>query len=122
MMRNNGRAGPGPAGGTRTTTPPADLSSLARARATSGGLILVELGTPLDELSHDGVCALADLVDRSHLADSPVVKHRDAGSDAVGAPHVVGDDNACDTELVTHADHQLVDDRARDRVEPRGRL
>ena len=52
----------------------------------------------------------------------PLIEHGDASSDDVGAPHVVGDDDARDAEPVAHANHELVDDGARDRIETRGRL
>src|SRR5687768_18590636 len=100
----------------RYTTPPADRSSLARDRATP--LLLhvdVERRTPLDELSHDGVRRVLDFLHRPDLTHPPLVQHRDARSYGIRTSHVVRDDNARDPERVAHANHELVDHRARHR-------
>src|SRR6478609_481192 len=118
MMRNSGRSTP-PASPIRTTTPPAEVSRLACTRDTLGGL-RVELGAAFDELAHDRVGRMLDLVHRADGAHTAVIEHRNARPDAVCAPHVVRDDDARDTEAVAHANHELVDDGARDGVETRG--
>src|SRR5690349_4089563 len=119
MMRKSGRLVPLVESPMRTTTPPADVSRVACARATLGGL-RIEIGAPLDELAHDRVTGLLDLVDRADGAHAAVVQHCDPCPDAVGASHVVCDDNARDAEPVAHADHELVDHGAGDGIEPGG--
>src|SRR5689334_3838013 len=121
MMRKSGCRTPPVAAPMRTTTPPAEVSRAAWARDTLGGL-RVELGAALDELSHDRVARVLDLIDGADGAHAAIVEHRDPGADAVRAAHVVRDDDARDAESVAHADHELVDDGAGHRVEARRRL
>src|SRR5512147_365046 len=114
MMRNSGRAAPPAAPSMRTTTPPAEVSTVARWRDTLGGLWIAEVGAAFDELPDDRVRRVLDLVHGADGAHAAVVEHRDAGAHAIRAAHVVGDDDARDAEPVAHADHELVDDGARD--------
>ena len=79
-------------------------------------------GAPLDELPHDRVFRVLDLVDGSHLPHLSLEQHRDARADEVRAAHVVRDDDAGDAELFLHAHHELVDDGGGDRIESGGRL
>src|SRR6187397_3555557 len=99
MIRKSGRGAPASVSPMRTTTPPAEVSRVAFARATLGGL-RVELGAPFDELAHDRVGGVLDLVDRADRAHLAVVEHRDPRPDAVGAAHVVRDDDARDAETI----------------------
>src|SRR5687767_16007458 len=122
MMRKSGRAAPSASAPMRTTTPPADVSSLARGRDTLGGPGVVEVGAAFDELPHHRIRRVLHFVHGPYLAHATVEEHCDACANAVGAPHVVRDDDARDTEPVTHADHELVDHGARDRVESRSGL
>src|SRR5688572_8289258 len=122
MMRNSGRAAPAISELIRTTTPPADVSMRARGRDTSGGLRVVEVRPAFDELAYDGVGRLLDLLNGADGPDTPVVEHGDARAHAIGAAHVVRDDDARHTELFAHADHELIDHRARDRVQSGRRL
>src|SRR5688572_20209348 len=112
MMRNSGRSYPVPSCGKRTTTPPAEVSSCGRTLVTLGGLRIVQVRTPLDELADDRIGGLLEFVDGADLADAAVEEHRDARADAIGAAHVVRDDDARDAEAVAHPDHELVDDGA----------
>src|ERR671920_887096 len=95
MMRKSGCAPPAtpPAGVSlmRTTTPPAEVSSRARARDTLGSLRVVEVGAPFDELAHDRVLRVLDLLHRPNAAHPAVIQHGDPGSNPVRAPHVVRD-------------------------------
>jgi hypothetical protein len=84
--------------------------------------VAVQVRPALDELTDDRIGRVPDLFHGSHLPDLAVVEHRDPATDRVRAPHVVRYDDGRDTELLAHPDHQLVDDRARDRVETRGRF
>src|SRR3954468_5527006 len=107
----------------RKTTPPADVSSRApsldpcppRGRVTLPCAPRHELRLRLDvrlavnELTHDGIGRALNLVHGSNLSRAALVEHRDTRSDRVGAPHVVCDDDARHTELVAHADHELID-------------
>src|SRR5215207_6884918 len=104
MMRNSGWALPAGASFIRTTTPPAEVSSRARALDTLGGLRVVEVGAAFDELPHHGICRALDLVDGPHTPHATVVQHGDARPDAIGAAHVVRDDDARDAQSVAHAD------------------
>src|SRR5436305_3619838 len=82
----------------------------------------IEIRFPLYELTHYRVMGVLNFVDRADLSHLPFVQHRDSRADRVRAAHVVRDDDAGDPKLLAHADHQLVDDRARHRVEPGRRL
>src|SRR3569833_1037459 len=119
----------------RKTTPPADVSSRAPSDEwlPRGRLILPraprrELGFRLDvrfsvdELADDGVGRALNLLDGTDLPYASLVQHRNPRPDIVRAAHVVRDDDAGHAELVAHADHQLIDDRAGDRIEARRRL
>src|SRR5512143_3568727 len=103
MIRNNGRAAPFAAPSIRTTTPPAEVSRVARGRDTLGSLWVAELGPAFDELAHDRIGRVLNLVHRPDEADPPVVQHRYPGADAIRAPHVVRNDDAGDAEPVAHA-------------------
>src|SRR6266699_3629334 len=82
----------------------------------------VEVGLPLDELPYDGILCVLDLVHRSHLADLALEKHRDTRGNRIGASHVVRNDDAGDAKLLTHPDHELIDDSAGDRIKSGGWL
>ena len=65
----------------RTTTPPAEVSSSARARFTLGGLAVVEVGASFDELTDDRIAMLYDgrvrtvgTVDEIQHTTDPVVR------------------------------------------------
>src|SRR5256714_643403 len=82
----------------------------------------IQVRLPFNELPHDRITCVLDFVDGAHLSDLPLIEHRDARADGVSTPHVVRDDDARNTELLAHADHELVDDRARHGIESGGRL
>src|SRR6476661_5677574 len=111
----------------RKTTPPAEVSRVARARvmATSGrgrgdrGHAAVLGGPSLDELPYHGVRRVMDLLRGALPPHAPLIEHGDARPYGVGAPHVVGDHYSGDMELLAHADHELVDHGAGDGVESR---
>src|SRR4051812_2200578 len=86
------------------------------------GFHSLEVRLPFYELSNDGIPGMHDLIHRAHLPYLALIEHRDARPDARRTPHVVGDDDAGDAELLPHADHQLIDDRTGHRVEARCRL
>src|SRR5690348_3618389 len=111
---------PSPAGdGRQVSAESRSRRTLSRLDARFDG---IEVRLPFYELSDDGIVRVLDLVDGTDLSTFPFVQHRDARSDGVGAAHVVGDDDARHTESFAHADHQLVDDGAGDRIETGGRL
>src|SRR5689334_25315778 len=116
MMRKSGRAAPSAGWSIRTTTPPAEVSRLARARDTLGGL-RIEVGSAFDELADHRVLRVLDFVHGPDRAHSAIKEHGDAGADPIRTSHVVRDDDARHAESVAHADHELVDDGARDGVE-----
>src|SRR5690349_2730821 len=101
----------------RKTTPPADVSRCARARVmtrsgcrgANGGHAAVFGGPPFDELPHDRVGRVVDLLDRPLPAYASLIEHGDAGADGVRAAHVVGDHDTGDVQLLAHAYHELVD-------------
>src|SRR4029079_13826566 len=121
MMRNSGRAPPSAPSSIRTTTPPAEVSRLARARDTLGGPG-IEVGSAFNELAHDRIGGVLDLVDGADGSHLTVIEHGDARPDAIGAAHVVRDDDARDAESLAHPDHELVDHGAGDRIEASGRF
>src|ERR1700716_4319967 len=82
----------------------------------------VEVGLPLDELPHDGIVCVLDLVHGSHLADLALEKHRDTRGNCIGASHVVRYNNAGDAKLLTHPYHELIDDSAGDGIKSGGWL
>src|SRR3954451_6788423 len=107
-MRRNSGTSPS----MRKTIPPADVSRVARARdmRTSGtsdgdgrhGIVL--RGPPFDELPHDRVRGVVDLLGRAFPPNATPIEHGDACADSVRAPHVVRDDHSRDVELLAHAD------------------
>src|SRR2546423_2667168 len=82
----------------------------------------VQVRFALDELPYDRILCVLDLVDGADLLNLALVQHRNPGSDCVSAAHVVGDDDAGDPQLLSHPDHELVDDRAGHWIESRRRL
>src|SRR6266540_4910417 len=99
-----------------------DESSRTGLRHSDSRRCRVEIGASFDELADDWILRVPDLIDRPDLPHFSLVEHRDARADSVGASHVVGDDDACDAELLAHANHELIDYRAGDRVEAGRRL
>ena len=57
-------------------------------------------GPALDEVPHHWIVGAPDFLDRADLPDAALVEHGDAVSDGVGAPHVVGDNDAGDAEHI----------------------
>src|SRR5438105_7491086 len=86
------------------------------------GFHSVEVGLSFNELSHHRVVGVLDLVDGTDLSTLSLVQHRDARADRVSAAHVVGDDDAGNAKPLAHADHQLIDDGAGNRIESGRRL
>src|ERR1700738_3599724 len=90
--------------------------------ALDSGFHCVEVRLPFDELTDHGIARVLNLVDGANLSHLSFEQHRYPRPDGVRAPHVVRDDDARDTELLPHPDHELVDDRAGDRIKSGRRL
>src|ERR1700682_1613487 len=96
--------------------------SIDGSHALNSGFHGVEVRLPFDELTDHRIAGVLNLVDGTYLSHLSLEKHRYPRPDGVRAPHVVRNDDARDTELLPHPDHQLVDDRTGDRIQSRGRL
>ncbi len=90
------------------------------AHAQDSQVFLADLS--IDELLHDGVGMIADMVGIAVGDNVALMEHYDAIGDLIGALHIVGNNDCSNAELALKFENKLIDDVRANRIQSRCRL